>query len=63
MYYLTLEDERRFQIVFTHSIHLSDVIETYEVMDTYDIQSTFNGLFRCGDRNAELCRGRSNTNL
>ena len=38
MYYLTLEDERRFQIVFTHSIHLSDVIETYEVMDTYDIR-------------------------
>ena len=38
MYYLTLEDERRFQIVFTHSIHLSNVIETYEVMDTYDIR-------------------------
>lgn len=38
MYYLPLEDERRFQIIFTHSIHLSDVIETYEVMDTYDIR-------------------------
>ena len=38
MYYVALDDERRFQIVFTHSIHLSDVIETYEVMDTYDIR-------------------------
>ena len=38
IYYLALEDERRFQIIFTHSIHLSDVLETYEVMDTYDIR-------------------------
>ena len=38
MYYVALEDERRFQITFTHSIHLSNVIETYEVMDTYDIR-------------------------
>ena len=38
MYYLALEDESIFQIVFTHSIHLSDVIETYEVIDTYDIR-------------------------
>ena len=38
MHYVALEDERRFQIAFTHSIHLSDVIETYEIMDTYDIR-------------------------
>ena len=38
MYYLPLENELNFKLVFTHSIHLSDVIETYEVMATKDIQ-------------------------
>lgn len=30
-YYIKVADDNQFQIVFTHSIHLSDVIETYEV--------------------------------
>ena len=30
-YYIKRTDETKFQIVFTHSIHLTDVIETYEI--------------------------------
>ena len=36
--YLPLENEKSFQIRYTHSIHLSDVIETYEVTNRYKIQ-------------------------
>ena len=32
-YYIKMSDNSSFQIVFTHSIHLTDVIETYEVED------------------------------
>ncbi len=28
----------KFNLVFTHSIHLSDVVEKYEVMDNYEIK-------------------------
>lgn len=33
-YYIKVTNENSFQIVFTHSIHLTDVIETYEIGDT-----------------------------
>lgn len=33
-YYIKVADSKQFQVVFTHSIHLTDVIETYEVQDT-----------------------------
>jgi len=32
-YYIKMSGNSSFQIVFTHSIHLTDVIETYEVED------------------------------
>lgn len=38
--YLPLEHEKTFQIRYTHSIHLSDVIETYIVTKNHDIQSS-----------------------
>lgn len=33
MYYINLGEDRIFQIRFIHSIHLTDVLETYEVVD------------------------------
>jgi len=36
--YLPLEREKTFQIRYTHSIHLSDVIETYNVTENHEIQ-------------------------
>lgn len=38
VYYLPLESERGFQIRYVHSIHLSDVFETYEVTANQKIQ-------------------------
>lgn len=37
-YYLKVEDDKQFEIVFTHSIHLTDVIESYEIIDNDDIK-------------------------
>lgn len=36
--FLPLTKEKTFHIRYTHSIHLSDVLETYEVTDNYEIQ-------------------------
>jgi len=36
--YLPLENEPFFQIRYTHSIHLSDVLETYKVTKKHEIQ-------------------------
>ncbi len=36
--YLPLENEKFFQIRYTHSIHLSDVLETYKVTKQHEIQ-------------------------
>lgn len=36
-YYTAVEEETDFQIIFTHSIHLTDVVETYEISSTYEI--------------------------
>lgn len=33
LYYIEVGKDKRFQIRFTHSIHLTDVLETYEVLD------------------------------
>lgn len=33
VYYIDVGKDQRFQIRFTHSIHLTDVLETYEVLD------------------------------
>ncbi|MGM9948695.1 MAG: DUF1850 domain-containing protein [Lysinibacillus sp.] len=38
MYYTTLHKETSFQFVFTHSIHLTDVVEAYEVLAAYKIR-------------------------
>ena len=38
MYYAALHKETSFQFVFTHSIHLTDVTETYEVLPAYRIR-------------------------
>ncbi|WP_431028810.1 DUF1850 domain-containing protein [Lysinibacillus sp. LZ02] len=38
MYYLEYDEDPHFQIVFTHSIHLTDVVESYEALPTYDIR-------------------------
>ena len=38
MYYAALHKEKKFQFVFTHSIHLTDVTEAYEVLPTYHIR-------------------------
>lgn len=37
-YYLKIGAQKEFQIVFTHSIHLTDVVESYRVIETNDIQ-------------------------
>lgn len=36
--YLPLDSQDTFQIIFTHSIHLTDVVEKYVVLDNQDIQ-------------------------
>ncbi|WP_462422126.1 DUF1850 domain-containing protein [Salinicoccus sp. Marseille-QA3877] len=36
--YLPLENQETFQIIFTHSIHLTDVVEKYIVLENQDIQ-------------------------
>lgn len=36
--YLPMESQDTFQIIFTHSIHLTDVVEKYVVLDNQDIQ-------------------------
>lgn len=36
--YLPLENQDTFQIIFTHSIHLTDVVEKYVVLDNQHIQ-------------------------
>ncbi len=33
-YYLLINEENNFQIVFTHTIHKTDVIENYQIMDS-----------------------------
>lgn len=38
MYYAAVGEDAQFQIMFTHSIHLTDVVETYEVLPTYEIR-------------------------
>lgn len=38
MFYLPLDKEYNFQIIFTHSIHLTDVIESYQVLPTNELQ-------------------------
>lgn len=38
LYYISMNGETDFQIVFTHSIHLTDVIEKYRVLDSMDIR-------------------------
>src|SRR5699024_12869888 len=35
--YLPLKKEQSFQIIFTHSIHLTDVVEKYEITNTNHI--------------------------
>lgn len=37
-YYLKIDKEKQFQIIFTHSIHLTDVIESYEVLTNGNIK-------------------------
>ena len=37
-YYIPLKNETLFQIIFTHSIHLSDVKESYEVLPSNELQ-------------------------
>jgi len=36
--YIPLQKEKTFQFRYTHSIHLSDVLETYKVTESNDIQ-------------------------
>lgn len=38
IYYINVAKDKQFNIRFTHSIHLSDVIETYEVTDDMKIK-------------------------
>ena len=38
VHYLTLTESTDFQITFTHSIHLTDVVESYRILPTEDIQ-------------------------
>lgn len=38
MYYIALNKEQQFDMVFTHSIHRTDVKESYQVLSTGDIQ-------------------------
>lgn len=38
LYYLPLNGDLNFQLVFTHSIHLTDVIESYQVLPNNELQ-------------------------
>ena len=38
VYYIPVEDDKRFQIRYVHSIHLTDVIELYEVTEDQKIR-------------------------
>ena len=38
IYYIPLKNDNRFQIRYVHSIHLTDVIESYEVTTNYEIR-------------------------
>lgn len=38
MYYIVVDQDEIFQIRFTHSIHLTDVLETYKVVDNDKFQ-------------------------
>ncbi|ALC85959.1 hypothetical protein AM499_09060 [Bacillus sp. FJAT-22090] len=38
LHYIPISEEKDFQIIFTHSIHLTDVIESYRVEDTNKIR-------------------------
>lgn len=37
-YFVPLKGEDEFQLIFTHSIHLTDVIESYKVLSTNELQ-------------------------
>src|SRR5699024_11970405 len=49
--FLTIDKGDGFQIIFKHSIHLTDVVEKYEVMDNYDIK--LNKIVYEDDRNSK----------
>ncbi|TQR21000.1 DUF1850 domain-containing protein [Psychrobacillus vulpis] len=38
LHYISINGGNDFQIIFTHSIHLTDVIESYRVLDTNEIR-------------------------
>ena len=38
LHYINLTDSSDFKIIFTHSIHLTDVVESYRALPTKDIQ-------------------------
>lgn len=38
MYYIIIGEEKRFEIRFTHSIHLTDVLESYEITNDNHIK-------------------------
>lgn len=38
--YLPLDEGDQFQFIFTHSIHLTDVVETYVITDIHEIKQT-----------------------
>lgn len=62
LHYIKLTEHTDFQIIFTHSIHLTDVIESYHVRPTNDFQ-----LLSMEYSDVAIgmppCRGWSNTNL
>lgn len=37
-FFLPLKNEVTFQLIFTHSIHLTDVVESYQVLPTNELQ-------------------------
>lgn len=38
LFYINVTKEKNFEIKYTHSIHLSNVLENYEITDTNDLQ-------------------------
>lgn len=38
IHYISIEKQNSFQIIFTHTIHLTDVIESYKVLESNEIQ-------------------------
>lgn len=38
VHFITLDKQDSFQVIFTHTIHLTDVIEKYRVLESNDIQ-------------------------